>query len=145
MSDDEKRQHYDRTGSISEPGTHRSPFSQQGFTFFQSSGGGGGFQFHFHFPGGGGGGGASRRDDSVSYGAFFDRILPESHHRPYLIYFFHDFCLECMRVDSVWQELKQVRKAWGVGKKLGGGGGFDLKIEGLDKKIEGVGFENRES
>ena len=105
LSDDDKRQRYDLTGEMEDTPTRHSHSSRGGFTVFQSGGGGGGFQFHFQFPGRGG---HARRDDSINSGVFFDRVLPESHHKPYLMYFYHDFCFECMRVESVWNSLKEV-------------------------------------
>lgn len=113
LSDDEKRQRYDQTGSIEDVRTHRSHSSQQGFTVFQS---GQGFQFHFHFPGNGGGGGrggSARGQDSISSREFFEEVVPGSHRKPYLLYFYHDFCFECVRVDAIWGELRNV--SWGDG------------------------------
>ena len=102
LSNKEKRHHYDTTGSVEETlhGSHQS--SHDGFTVFQS---GNGFQFHFRFPGGGG---STRKDDSITAGMFFDQVLPKSDRTPYLIYFYHEFCFECMGVDNVWAELKRV-------------------------------------
>ena len=103
LSDKDKRRRYDLTGTIEEPGAqHRSHSSHQGFTVFQS---GNGFQFHFQFPGGGSG---RQRDNSISYRDFTGNILPESYRKPYLLYFYSDFCFECMRVDNVWIQAKNV-------------------------------------
>ena len=103
LSDDEKRRRYDLTGRVEDAGAqHRSHHSHQGFTVFQS---GNGFQFHFQFPGRGSG---RQRDDTISFREFSREIVPGSNRKPYLIYFYSDFCFECMRVDSVWAELKNV-------------------------------------
>ncbi len=72
---------------------------------FQS---GNGFQFHFQFPGGHDGGQDGRRKGSIRTEEFFRKILPGSHERPYLIYFYHDFCWECGRMDEIWREIEQV-------------------------------------
>ena len=105
LSDGEKRQRYDLTGSIDDSaGPHRHHSGQQGYTVFQS---GQGFQFHFHFPGGGGAG-SERGQDSIGKNEFFDRVLPDSHRKPYLLYFHHDFCFECVHVDRIWRDLKSV-------------------------------------
>ena len=56
------------------------------FTVFTT---GNGFQFRFFM----GGGGSAHRRDSVSTDAFFNNILPNSYHKPYLINFYTDFCM----------------------------------------------------
>ena len=38
---------------------------------------------------------------------FIQNILPESHKKPFLIYAYSDFCLECVRVEHIWQQIVQ--------------------------------------
>ena len=35
-------------------------------------------------------------------------IIPQSYHKPFLMYFYHDFCLPCIHVSSIWDQLKKV-------------------------------------
>ena len=71
------------------------------FTVFTT---GNGFQFRFFT----GGGGSAHRGDSVSTDAFFNNILPNSHHKPYLINFYTDFCMQCGSVEQLWNNMRKV-------------------------------------
>ncbi len=57
------------------------------------------------------GGGPRRRDDSIVDNDFFDRLLPGSHKKIYLLYFYHEFCVQCMGVDQLWHELGKVHNS----------------------------------
>ena len=99
LSDTEKRHHYDMTGEVEDsPNVHRGP------TVFQR-----GNVFHFQF---------NRADvhraDSVTTQAFFNRILPESDHRLFLLFFYHDLCFQCAEVERAWAGLRSVSvgRAW---------------------------------
>ncbi len=102
LSDEEKRSRYDLTGRVEDLNPHHHRSTHQGFTVFQS---GNGFQFHFNFPGGGSG---KQRDDAIGFQDFSGSILPGSYRKPYLLYFHSELCFECMRVDNVWTQLKNV-------------------------------------
>ena len=99
LSDENRRRTYDLTGETSDSPQSRGPAPGQGFTVFQS-----GNTFHFRFNTGG----PRQRGDGVTTSAFFSSILPGSHHKPYLLNFYHDFCLQCVDVERIWQELKDV-------------------------------------
>ena len=71
------------------------------FTVFTT---GNGFQFRFFT----GGGGSAYRGDSVSTDAFFNNVLPNSHHKPYLINFYTDFCMQCGSVEQLWNNMRKV-------------------------------------
>ena len=69
------------------------------FTVFTT---GNGFQFRFFT------GGPTHRGDSISTNAFFNSILPDSHHKPYLINFYADFCMQCAHVEQLWNNMRKV-------------------------------------
>ena len=99
LSDENRRRTYDLTGETSDSPQSRGPAPGQGFTLFQA-----GNTFHFRFNTGG----PRQRGDGVTTNAFFSSILPGSHHKPYLLNFYHDFCMQCVDVERVWQDLKNV-------------------------------------
>ena len=99
LSDENRRRTYDHTGETSESPQPRGPAPGHGFTVFQA-----GNTFHFQFNMGG----PQQRSDGVSTKAFFDTILPGSHHKPFLLNFHHEFCMQCMNVERIWEELRNV-------------------------------------
>ena len=99
LSDENRRRTYDLTGETSESPQPRGPAPGHGFTVFQS-----GNTFHFQFNMGG----SQQRSDGISTKAFFNTILPGSHHKPYLLNFHHEFCMQCIHVERVWEELRNV-------------------------------------
>lgn len=59
------------------------------------------------------------RDDVIHSDFFFDTVLPTSHAKPYLLYFYSDYdCFLCLNMDTIWNRLKKV----GGGLMLGEGG-----------------------
>ena len=52
--------------------------------------------------------GPMMREDGIMAEDFFDRVLPGSHKKLYLLYFFNEFCIQCMGVDQIWAELSNV-------------------------------------
>ena len=105
LSDEDKRHTYDVTGEVGDspkPAGHH-PHGNS-FTVFTT---GNGFQFRFFT----GGGGSAHRGDSVSTDAFFNNILPNSHHKPYLINFYTDFCMQCGSVEQLWNNIRKVSRA----------------------------------
>ena len=48
------------------------------------------------------------RGDTINIQQYKNRIIPESYHKPFLIYFYHDFCLPCLQVSQTWDQLKKV-------------------------------------
>ena len=101
LTDNEKRHHYDITGETGEsPHPIRGHNTGQGgFTVFQS-----GNTFHFRFNTGG----HRPRTDSITTDDFFNDIIPGSYLKPHLFNFYHDFCMQCMNVEAIWDELRNV-------------------------------------
>ena len=39
---------------------------------------------------------------SITSKAYWNRVLPKSHEKPYLILFYSDWCFTCQRVEPIW-------------------------------------------
>ena len=48
---------------------------------------------------------------------FTQNILPDSFTRPFLIYAYSDFCLDCVRVEHIWQQIAQDLETTGIKAK----------------------------
>jgi len=59
-------------------------------------------KFYFHFPN-------VHRSDNINIQYYKDHVIPDSYNKPYLLYFYHDFCPSCVNVWRVWDQLKSVR------------------------------------
>lgn len=46
--------------------------------------------------------------DTINMQQYKDRIIPESYHTPFILYFYHDFCLPCLHISRMWNQLKKV-------------------------------------
>ncbi len=102
LSDSLKKRNYDLTGRVGESPPQHTGFPRgQGFTFHQGG-------FRFVFPSG-----PTHRSDGISTQQFYDDILSNSHHKPYLLNFYSDFCMHCANVEMIWKALHMVR-----GRKL---------------------------
>ena len=100
LSDEDKRHTYDMTGEMGDSPKPAGRPHGNSFTVFTT---GNGFQFRFFT------GGSSHRGDSISTNAFFSNILPNSYHKPYLINFYTDFCMECGHVEQLWNDMRKVQ------------------------------------
>lgn len=61
------------------------------------------------------------RVDIISSDFFFNTVLPDSHSKPYLLYFFSEFdCFLCLNMDTVWDRVKKVGmgRGWGEGGEM---------------------------
>uniref|UniRef100_A0AAV2M0T8 DnaJ homolog subfamily C member 16 n=1 Tax=Knipowitschia caucasica TaxID=637954 RepID=A0AAV2M0T8_KNICA len=103
LSNEDKRTHYDRYGQLKDT----QPFfpHREGFTFDQTF-------LHFPFK--------NQRDFSehkhgLHFTHYVQRVVPESHVRPYLIKVISDWCFNCIHIEPVWTELVQELEALGVG------------------------------
>ena len=97
LSDSEKRRNYDVTGRVGDPPHQSSGFPQgHGFTFTQGG-------FRFFFPSG-----STQRSDGINTAQFYDEVLVQSHHKPYLLNFYTDFCMQCADVEVIWKALHKV-------------------------------------
>lgn len=57
------------------------------------------------------------RVDVINSDFFFNTVLPASHSKPYLLYFYSDFdCFLCLSMDTVWERAKKVGRG---GERLG--------------------------
>ena len=99
LSDEDKRHTYDMTGEVGDSPKPAGHPHGNSFTVFTT---GNGFQFRFFT------GGSAHRGDSISTDAFFNNILPNSHHKPYLINFYTDFCMQCGHVEQLWNDMRKV-------------------------------------
>ena len=98
LSDPEKRRNYDLTGRVGDAPSQHSGFPRgQGFTFSQGG-------FRFVFPSG-----PTHRSDGINTQQFYNDILINSHHKPYLLNFYSDFCMRCANVEVIWKALHTVR------------------------------------
>ena len=52
---------------------------------------------------------AGHRGDNINMQQYNDHVIPKSYHAPFLLYFYHDFCLPCMHVSKIWDQLKKVQ------------------------------------
>ncbi len=97
LSDSEKRRNYDLTGRVGEshPQSHGFPRGQ-GFKFSQ-----GGFRFMFQA-------GSTHRSDGIGTQVFYAEVLGNSHHKPYLLNFYTDFCMQCADVEIIWKAMHTV-------------------------------------
>ena len=99
LSDSEKRRNYDVTGRVGDPSHQSSGFPQgHGFTFTQGG-------FRFFFPSG-----STQRSDGINTAQFYDEVLVQSHHKPYLLNFYTDFCMQCADVEVIWKALHKVHR-----------------------------------
>ena len=56
------------------------------------------------------------RVDVINSDVFFNTVLPASHSKPYLLYFYSDFdCFLCLNMDTVWDRMKKVGRGRAVG------------------------------
>ena len=53
---------------------------------------------------------ASHRGDTINMQQYKDHVIPESYHTPFVLYFYHDFCLSCIHISKIWDQLKEVAK-----------------------------------
>ena len=77
----------------------RAPPHGNGYTVFTTGNG-----FHFRFFTGG----SAHRGDSITTDAFFNNVLLNSHHKPYLINFYTEFCMQCGHVEQMWNDMRKV-------------------------------------
>ena len=99
LSDEDKRHTYDMTGEVGDSPNPRPQSHGNGYTVFTTGNG-----FHFRFFTGG----PTHRGDSISTDSFFNTVLPNSHHKPYLINFYTDFCMQCGHVEQLWNDMRKV-------------------------------------
>lgn len=59
------------------------------------------FSFHAPPP-------TSEPTDQVNSMQFMETIIPDSYNKPYLIYYYHDFCSRCPQYTEKWEELRKV-------------------------------------
>jgi len=52
---------------------------------------------------------AGHPDDTINLQQYNDHIIPQSFNIPYLLYLYHDFCLPCVHVSNIWDQLKMVQ------------------------------------
>lgn len=90
---------YDMNGEMRGTINHRAPLHGQSFTMFTGSGG---HLFQFFT------GDSTHREDSISTKTFFSHVLPNSHHKPYLINFYSDYCKRCAHVEQLWDDMRKV-------------------------------------
>ena len=113
LSDPERRRDYDNHGITEDTPNFRQrhDYSQYGRfdphdSFFDSMFAGSGFRFNFG-GGGRGGGGESRESlfhkQVITSKAYWNTILPNSSKQPYLIMFFTNWCMTCVRIEPIWQ------------------------------------------
>lgn len=48
------------------------------------------------------------RGDTINMQQYKEHVIPQSYRRPFLLYFYHDFCLPCLQVSQLWDQLKKV-------------------------------------
>ena len=102
LADEERRRNYDQFGEVGDTRGPEQPGGSphgRGFTMFQS-----GNVFHFHFvpPG------PQHHYDGATEDGFFNQILPESEHKPHLLYFYHEWCFQCPEIHQRWEGMKGV-------------------------------------
>ncbi|ESN95091.1 hypothetical protein HELRODRAFT_193633 [Helobdella robusta] len=115
LSDEDKREEYDKFGTTSSNAQerhHRNPFGGggfEGFTFHFGQGG----PFHFNFQDNGNSDLYSKY--KINSWMYESVILPESTHKPFFIYAYTDFCFKCMEVAQVWQQFVLDLEKLGLG------------------------------
>ena len=53
--------------------------------------------------------GPTHRSDGIGTQVFYAEILGNSHHKPYLLNFYTDFCMRCADVEVIWKAMHTVR------------------------------------
>lgn len=97
LSDKSKRSQYDQYGYVDENESQRGDNMFRGFQFP----GGGSYSFKFSS-----GGGQRSKPSRVTLGKLQSQILPESYSKPFLLLLTGDWCFSCMRVESLWDQIK---------------------------------------
>ena len=136
LSDSERRRKYDSHGITEENqqprgggggfgGFHRGgfdPFESFFDDFFDDRPHGGGGGFHFNFGGRGGGRRHQEEDQQRSFHkhridshTYYNKVLPDSTWKPYVIMFHSDWCFMCMRVEPIWTRLVEELEPVGFG------------------------------
>ncbi|KAJ8021396.1 DnaJ-like subfamily C member 16 [Holothuria leucospilota] len=109
LSDDDKRSQYDRYGHVDENGGHHHRGNDNMFHGFHFPGGG---QFSFKFSSHSGG---RSQQNRVSLRRLQAEIFPESYSKPYLLLVTGDWCFSCMRVESLWDQIRGDLELAGIG------------------------------
>lgn len=115
LTDPERRQEFDRFGTIEDTPNFRnrhdySSFNRFDFDPFESLFTGGS-RFHFHFNSDQG---TLFRRQSITTRAYENRIVPGSFVRPVIILFYGDLCLPCFQAEAVWQRIVNDLEPLGV-------------------------------
>lgn len=52
--------------------------------------------------------GSTHRSDGIGTQVFYAEVLGNSHHKPYLLNFYTDFCMQCADVEIIWKAMHTV-------------------------------------
>ncbi|CAH1775721.1 unnamed protein product [Owenia fusiformis] len=104
LSDPEKRSDYDNFGTTSAREENHMRREHDPFA---------------HFFGGGGGFGRGRESSfgkhRMTFMHFQNKVLAESHYRPFVVYAYTDFCFGCMQTEHIWEKITQDLHVMGLG------------------------------
>ena len=127
LSDAERRSLYDDYGTTSEPrqghggsnGFQRQSYDDffRDFDGFHESffgGHAGGFKFH-NFANAGREHSRKNNEEEITKKIYDETVFPQSYTKPFMIFFYTEFCFSCMSVDNVWQAFKPEIKLIGFG------------------------------
>ncbi|XP_057305908.1 dnaJ homolog subfamily C member 16-like isoform X1 [Hydractinia symbiolongicarpus] len=114
LSDSEKKEQFDRYGTtekMSQQAAHHHFYHE-----FRK-GPGGSYSFMFEdFPFGAGyHSHAQRKSNLLTRYSYQNIILPDSHHKVFLIAVFGEFCFDCLRLQPMWEKLAENMDSVGIG------------------------------
>ena len=93
LSNDARRRRYDLLGEESDK-MPPSPSRGNSFNFGP---------FSFHAPPS-----TAEPTDQINSKQFMESIISDSYNKPYLVYYYHDFCRKCPQYTEKWEELRKV-------------------------------------
>eukprot|EP00111_Clytia_hemisphaerica_P005350 TCONS_00015466-protein len=117
LSDAERKQQYDNYGTVNEEGApnQHSRDSWTAHDFFREFRGPGG-QYSFMFEDSPfGHGGHDEKHNILNNYNYNNIVLPDSYHKPFLIFVLDDICFDCLKYQNLWESTIQNFESIGIG------------------------------